>query len=175
MRTLFIDTHLWNTTLLLFEGKKVIREILLDKEKSHSTSLFPAIVAILNNEDFDNIIVVNGPGSFTGVRLGVTIAKTFAYLKKTPIRTVNYLECMAISSKRKNVGFSDGNGYYVGFFDDNLEEESPLRYVSKDDFANMKSVETEVTIDYEKVYNYAMTKERLDPHDVNPIYIKKLV
>ena len=81
MYSLFIDTHNELIKIILFKDGK----ILTDKEKmsnmQHSVYTMPMIEEILkeNNIESSNlneIIVVNGPGSFTGVRIGVTIAKT---------------------------------------------------------------------------------------------------
>ena len=57
----------------------------------------------LEPNDIDKIIVVNGPGSFTGIRVGVTIAKTYAYSLKKEIVTISSLEAMAISSKEDDI------------------------------------------------------------------------
>ena len=53
----------------------------------------------LEPSDIDKIIVVNGPGSFTGIRIGVTLAKVFAWSLKKPITTITSLEAMAKSIK----------------------------------------------------------------------------
>ena len=174
MKTLFIDTHLWNINIILFDDNRILRQESVTDKKNNSEYIFPTIEKVLKNDDFDNIIVVNGPGSFTGVRLGVTIAKTFAYTKNIPIRTITSLECMAISSDNKNVAIFDNNGYYVGLFNDDMSLKEDYKYLTIDEFNKLNNLETDVTIDYEKVYEYAITKEVLDPHLVNPIYIKKI-
>ena len=48
-------------------------------------------------DDIEKIIVVNGPGSFTGIRIGLSIAKVFAWAKKIPIIPISSLEAMAFS------------------------------------------------------------------------------
>ena len=60
--------------------------------------MFPAIKELIDEQKLDEIIVVNGPGSFTGVRLGVTIAKTLAYTLNIPIKTISSLEVSSISN-----------------------------------------------------------------------------
>jgi len=50
-------------------------------------------------DEITKIIVVNGPGSFTGIRIGVTIAKVYAWTLKIDITTITSLEAMALSSK----------------------------------------------------------------------------
>ena len=174
MKTLFIDTHLWNINIILFDDNKILRQESVTNKKNNSEYIFPTIEKVLGQDEFDSIIVVNGPGSFTGVRLGVTIAKTFAYTKNIPIRTITSLECMAVSSLNKNVAIFDNNGYYVGLFNDDMSLKEDYKYLTIDEFNKLDNVETDVTIDYEKVYEYVITKDVLDPHLVNPIYIKKI-
>ena len=45
--------------------------------------------------------MVNGPGSFTGIRIGITIAKVYAWSLNIPITTISSLEAMAISSENE--------------------------------------------------------------------------
>lgn len=176
---LFIDTHLNDVIIILSENGKIICEERLEEEKENSKLIMPTIKKVLGENTPESIIVVNGPGSFTGVRLGVTIAKTFAYTLDIPIRTITSLECIAACTEDcdKIVAFCDKNGYYVGIFDEDLNLIGNYEYLSNSEFSEYRekhNVITDVTIDYNKVIAYALKKETLNPHKVNPIYVKKL-
>lgn len=173
MKTLYIDTHLWNVTIVLFENGKVIRKEEIVGKKNNSTLIFPTIEKVLNDEKVDSIIVVNGPGSFTGVRLGVVIAKTLGYLWHVPIRVVSSLECMAVCSDNKYVAINDGNGYFVAKFNEEMDLISDYRYLDSDD-VDENILVTDVVLDYEAIYRYVMKKESVESHVVNPIYVKKI-
>ena len=104
MKILYIDT----TTSYLYTGLvidgKLKSEIKEDFGKDLSSKALSKISEMLTNNhlepvDIDKIMVVNGPGSFTGIRVGVTIAKTYAYSLNKDIVTVSSLEAMAVSSK----------------------------------------------------------------------------
>lgn len=176
---LFIDTHLDDVIILLYDGEKIVKQKILKDQKENSKVIMPTIKKILNREVPESIIVVNGPGSFTGVRLGVTIAKTLAYTLKRPIRTVTSLECMAICVEKddKIVAFSDKNGYYIGIFDKDCHLVGDYEYLNNsqfEEYTNNYEVITDVELDYKKIIEFALLKEELRPHEVNPIYVKKL-
>ncbi len=176
---LFIDTHLNDIIIILYKDGHIIRERKIENEQQNSKLIMPVIKKVLNKETPESIIVVNGPGSFTGVRLGVTIAKTFAFTLNVPIRTITSLECMAVSTDKseKIVAFSDKNGYYIGIFDEKMNLVGDYEYLSNNaflEYQNNYDVITGVSIDYSKVIEYALTKESLNPHEVNPIYVKKI-
>lgn len=176
---LLIDTHLNDIVIILTQDNIIIRQEKIENEKQNSKFIMPTIKKILDGIIPESIIVVNGPGSFTGVRLGVTIAKTFAHVLNIPIYTVTSLECMAISIKDGDriVGFSDNNGYYIGIFNEDLELIGNYEYLTNNEFKEYNenhNVVTHVVIDYVKVIEFASSKKRLNPHEVNPIYIKKL-
>ena len=83
--TLFIDTHDKNVLIILYKDGTVLRSENLSKTNKHSEVAMPTIDKILCESNVDvselsNIIVVNGPGSFTGERIAVTIAKTKEHL-----------------------------------------------------------------------------------------------
>ena len=86
MNTLFIDTHLWDIIIVLLHDGLVVKKEEVKNKKNNSEYIFPSIVKVIDGIKLDEIIVVNGPGSFTGVRLGVTIAKTLAYTLNIPIK-----------------------------------------------------------------------------------------
>lgn len=177
---LFIDTHLDDVIIILASADGHIeKEKKISNTKENSRIIMPTIKEVLNSLTPDSIIVVNGPGSFTGVRLGVTIAKTLAYTLDIPIRTITSLECMAINVEKQDkiVAFSDKNGYYIAIFNDKLKLIDNYEYLSKNafkEYANKYKVITDVTIDYSAVIKFALAKEPINPHKVNPIYVKKL-
>lgn len=177
MNTLFIDTHLWDIIIVLLKDGKTVKKETVIGQKNNSEYIFPTIIKVIDNIKLDEIIVVNGPGSFTGVRLGVTIAKTLAYTLKTPLKTITALECMAISSNNYKVAFSDSNGYYVGNFDESFNLVSDYTYLSNQDFTLLNKNEdyyTEYNIDVEKIYAYLKNKDAINPHQAKPVYVKKI-
>ena len=123
MYTLFIDTHYLDIVIILLKDGILVNKKEVINKKNNSEYIFPTIVDVIDDIKLNEIIVVNGPGSFTGVRLGVTIAKTFAYILNIPIKTITSLEVMAISSNQLKVAFSDSNGYYIGNFVDGLNSQ----------------------------------------------------
>lgn len=176
---LFIDTHLNDVVIILAKNEEIIKKEVIQNEKQNSKIIMPTIKKILDDDKIDSIIVVNGPGSFTGVRLGVTIAKTLAYTLEIPIRTITSLECLAVSTDapEKIVAFSDNNGYYIGIFDKSCNLIGNYEYLTKtelDVFSQKYDVLQNIKINYKNVIRYALTKNKLNPHEVNPIYIKKI-
>ena len=99
MITLWIDTHDISLEILLFKDEVLLDKITRNESLNHSTICIPTLVELLERNkltmhDINDIIVVNGPGSFTGVRIGVTIAKTLAYSLNIPIRSVTSIEVL---------------------------------------------------------------------------------
>ena len=102
MYTLFISTFDKLITIGLLKNGEVLDKKIKESDKNHSIYVMPMIEEILRVNEIstsylNEIIVVNGPGSFTGVRLGVTIAKTLAYTLDIPIKTITSLESYAVS------------------------------------------------------------------------------
>lgn len=200
MKILYIDT----TTSYLYTGlvvdKKLVSEVKKDLGKDLSSYTLKEIDTMLKQNhlepnDIDKIIVVNGPGSFTGIRVGVTIAKTYAYSLKKEIVTISSLEAMAISSKEDDiikVPLIDARrGYVYGaiYSKDNMPILKPqyislevlkcaigqlldkFAYISNQKFENIETESYNPNI--EKIVNTFTTKEGINPHSVNPIYLKQ--
>lgn len=173
MNTLFIDTHLWDIRIVLFKDGKVVNKEEVINKKNNSEFIFPSIIKVIDGIKLDEIIVVNGPGSFTGVRLGVTIGKTLAYTLNIPIKMITSLECLAVSNDNKKVAIFDNNGYYTANFDDSMHLIRDYEYISKADFNN--DYELSSSLDYEKIYNFVKENKNVEnAHAVKPIYIKKI-
>ena len=181
MYSLFIDTHDEEIKIILFRDGKILDKQFKNSSLKHSVMTMPIIDDILKNnnissEDLGEILEVNGPGSFTGVRIGVTIAKTFAYLLNIPIKTIDVLEMKAIfvDDDKKIVVESEKNGKFVGIFENNQTNYIYLKNSEYEDFKNNNIVSDIKDINYEQVYNYLKTKNSVNPHSVNPLYIKKI-
>ena len=175
---LFIDTHLEDIVFILSKENEIIKKKVING-KNHSTIIMPALRDFLDDLVPESIIVVNGPGFFTSVRLGVTIAKTLAFTLNIPIRVISSLECLAVScdALEKIVAISDNNGYYVGIFDNDIKLVGDYVYLSNSEFATYEKeykVYTNMPLNYENIINYGLSKKPINPHKVNPIYIKKL-
>lgn len=110
MKILYLDTSSSFLYTAILEDNTIIAEVKEKLENNLSEYALPRIeemftVKNINIDELDKIICVNGPGSFTGIRIGLTIAKTLAWAKNIPIVPISSLEAMAFSS--------DGNYNYI--------------------------------------------------------------
>ena len=175
---LFIDTHTELITIALKTNDNLFIKT-KESEYSHSIYTMPMIEESfkennLNVKDLDEIIVVNGPGSFTGIRIGLSIAKTIAYALNLKIHTISSLKAYLISSdinEEKMAVIEDNKGYYVCAFDKNNNtiveetylEENPYQYK-----------EVDYRLDINKIIEYCNKFESENPHHIKANYIKKI-
>ena len=130
MITLFIDTSSSDVSIALIKDNIILDSIISCVPNEHSIYTVSYIDKILKNanvdvSDVNRIMVVNGPGSFTGVRIGVTIAKVYAYLKAIPVICISSLKMRAISGMGDYIlSLIDAHheNYYVGLYDKNMDE-----------------------------------------------------
>ncbi|NUN14399.1 MAG: tRNA (adenosine(37)-N6)-threonylcarbamoyltransferase complex dimerization subunit type 1 TsaB [Myxococcales bacterium] len=97
---LAIDTCLTTTGVALFENEHPVAATYHRSERQHASRLLKDIDNILSSRriglaDLKCIAVTTGPGSFTGLRVGLTTAKSLAYSHGIPVVGVNSLECLA--------------------------------------------------------------------------------
>lgn len=100
MRVLGVDTSSKVATAAICENDKLICEFVLNNKMTHSQTIMPIIdecfkKSELTPSDIDVFAVSNGPGSFTGLRIGVTTIKGLAHAVNKPVVGVNTLEAMA--------------------------------------------------------------------------------
>lgn len=108
MKSLLIDTSNKVISLAINDEGINIAEINANVARPHSETLMVYIshlfdYAGMNKSDIDRIIVARGPGSYTGVRIGVTVAKTLAYSLKVELYSVSSLFVLAASSNQQGV------------------------------------------------------------------------
>jgi tRNA threonylcarbamoyladenosine biosynthesis protein TsaB len=102
---LAIDTSTSSLTVAVLEKGKALGELSTYADRNHSIGLLPNIEELmaslaLKSRDLQAITVGKGPGSYTGVRIGVTAAKTFAWSLGLPLIAISSLEAMALGGKR---------------------------------------------------------------------------
>lgn len=108
MKILALETSAKAVSAAVTENGKVLCSGYQDTGLTHSRTLMPIVEHILKNtglkpEDMDAIAVAAGPGSFTGIRIGVSAAKGLAFAAEKPAVGVSTLAAMA-----RNVSFADG-------------------------------------------------------------------
>ncbi len=100
MLILALETSGFGGSIALLEGDTVLGERTLDPQRRHAQTLVPEIQALLRDHsrraaDCELIAVSTGPGSFTGLRVGITCAKTMAYATGAKIAAVPTFPCLA--------------------------------------------------------------------------------
>lgn len=104
MNILAIDTSTNVLGVGIASNEKIIGEYITNIKRNHSTRVLPAIDFLLKDcgmdiKEINKIIVANGPGSYTGLRIGLTIGKTLAWTLNIPIVGVSSLKLMAASAR----------------------------------------------------------------------------
>lgn len=180
MVTLYIDTHYVKLVLALFKDKKLINKKELDSAQHSKNTVF-LLEQLLKEEsmqieDLNEIIVVVGPGSFTGVRIGVVIAKMIGYTKSIKIKPISYLEALSLAYDHDVfVGLKDRNGAFIGHFNAHHELIEDYFYLDNLELENYtENILFTDTINLETVVTYMENKEAVDAHLLKPLYVKKI-
>ena len=100
MKILAFETSAKAASVALLDGKKLLGEAYQNTGLTHSQTLMVMAEDVLRQcgltaADVDAVAVAQGPGSFTGVRIGVAAAKGFAWGKQLPCYGISTLEAMA--------------------------------------------------------------------------------
>jgi tRNA threonylcarbamoyl adenosine modification protein YeaZ len=198
MRYLYIDTSSSYLYSAIVEDQKLLTEVKEEYGQSLSEVTLPRIAEMfkkvnLEAKDIHKIIVVNGPGSFTGIRIGLTIAKVYAWSLNIPITTIYSLEAMSVSSPHNKIHVPMINarrGYvFAAIYSEKqeallkpqhikledlqkeLKDIGEYEIITNDEFEDLEKVES-YTPDFLKIVSYFKEKEPINPHAVNPEYLK---
>ncbi|SDN36179.1 tRNA threonylcarbamoyladenosine biosynthesis protein TsaB [Paenibacillus sp. yr247] len=114
-RCLAIDTSSSAMTVAILDNGKMLGEVSSYAERNHSIGLLPHIQDLLANlnlkpKDLQSVAVGQGPGSYTGVRIAVSVGKTFAWSLGLDLIGVSSLEAMALGGAMKEQQHESGNG-----------------------------------------------------------------
>lgn len=104
MKILAMDTSNQTLAVAVLEDDKLLANFQLNRKMNHSLTLMPAIESVmqasgLQPKDLDRIVVAVGPGSYTGIRIAVTTAKTLAETLAIELTTVSSLAVIAANSR----------------------------------------------------------------------------
>ena len=107
MKILAIDTSTPSGSIALLEDDQLIAESTTCIQKTHAERLLPSIKTLLDNigikpEDIDGFALTTGPGSFTGLRIGLSTIKGLSWSLNKPVVGVSTLEAIAM-----NIPYSD--------------------------------------------------------------------
>lgn len=202
MKIFYLDTSSNFLYTAILEDEVVIAEDKEKLEKDLSKYTLPKIKELIlkNNISFDDIekiIVVNGPGSFTGIRIGLTIAKTLAWAKNIPIIQISSLEAMALSNNMENIDYivpiiDARRGFVFSTIYDNNKKEFILKeqyiylttldaaldsivgnilFITNDDIKT-KYIRTIYEPNISKIVKIAKNRQTINPHDVDANYLK---
>lgn len=203
MICLFFDTSSDLLKVSLIKDDKIIFDKELHTKNDHSSYLVPTIDEAFksNNIDFkelDEIIVGNGPGSFTGTRISIAVAKTYAFSFNIPVYMISSLEELIYDN--------DGYDFYVPIIEEKKDNlyfsifDKDKKRVMDDTYSSteymykkLEELDGKILLislsnkEYEKydtvkacinalniMKNIDVNNEKVNPHLLKPNYIKKI-
>lgn len=198
MTSLFIDTSTKFITLSIIKDNKQCYFFHEKVFEELSVKILPLISDALKQcnlkaHDINKIYIVTGPGSFTGIRIGLTIFKVIAWTLKIDIVPISSLELIASTKTDTDyivpcIDARRGN-CYIAIYNENLDmivsdrftsfqsfiDDIPLdktfQIVTYDDIDNVNKIAPQ--IDIIKVINKHKNDLPINPHMINPNYLKK--
>ena len=188
MKYLFVDSATATLVVAIIVDDE-IKYIFNEKTgKDMSVMVVPIIkevfdVTKLKPKDIDKIFVTVGPGSFTGIRVGLTVIKVMAWTVKIPVIPISSLEVIASGTPgSSNIALIDARrGYvYAGGYDKKLVNFYKDRYILLEDikekgkFISYDAIKGSIkpNIDILKVIKKHEKNKGVNPHTLNPKYLK---
>lgn len=126
MKILAIDTSTTHSSCAVMNDNNIVGDFSINQSMSHNEILLVMVDEMLKKlnidiEDIDLFVAVTGPGSFTGIRIGVTVVKALAMALNKPIVAVNTLEALSfgVFSDKKKIPLIDARGerVYYGVYE----------------------------------------------------------
>ncbi len=192
MKYLFIDTSSSFVNIYIIEDSNVLVYKKIETLKDMANSIMPLIRDSFKEVDFDikdidKIFVTVGPGSFTGVRVGITVAKTIAWGLNIPVYPISTLEYLASidTNCNKIISIIDARrgNVFSAVYDLNLNKLDTEKLVGYDELS--KDDDT-LVVSYDGVYNSTISNvnilkivnkhlddKSINPHKLVPNYLKK--
>ena len=196
MINLFVDTSYKSLFLALLKDETIIDKIQIMSEFNFSETMIPMLNDLLkkNNisvKDIDKIFVVVGPGSFTGIRIGLTACKVLSYVLNIPIVPISSLQFMATTKvdTKYIIPIIDArhNMVFGGVYDNNcnpiiLDRYCPLKELTEQFSGNFTIVTFDENVvdkyilpnyDVEKLIKLHLNDSGENCHSIKPNYLKK--
>lgn len=194
MKYLFLDSSNKYLMIAVLEDNKVIASHIEYCFKKQSEKLFPAMISLLADHNIDKneieaLIVTIGPGSYTGVRIALSVAKVLCTSKNLPLYTINSLRVydnaiddtfvlMDARSKRAYCAhYQNGNEILsscVMSIDDikTYLSDKDVKVVGDCELVGLSEVEIDFNANIEACFNYKELVENI--HTLTPCYLKEV-
>ncbi|MDL2292917.1 tRNA (adenosine(37)-N6)-threonylcarbamoyltransferase complex dimerization subunit type 1 TsaB [Acholeplasma sp. OttesenSCG-928-E16] len=183
MKYLLMDTATNIMYIALINNKKIEYKKTRIAKRDHSKYLIDYIQKLLEEAkvdlgSLDGIIVGEGPGSYTGLRIAGVVAKTFSYTKKIPLYKVSSLFLLTSGYQNVVAMIDARNDYVFGAIyhkneniikDNHFKKEELLKYANDEDIIMID--ENNFKINAEKIINKMVLVD--NPHSYIPNYINK--
>lgn len=185
---LAIDSATKHLYVALYNDFECISKYYEAGKNNHSVKIMPEIERILveNNlkvKDLDEIYIGVGPGSYTGLRVGVVIAKMFGWNNNIPVFTVSSLAMMASSVEENGLLLAEidarrGNSF-LGLY--NIEG-GQMTVIQAEQLTNLEEFKVDIKgtfkvvsegmPDMKKIIQSTMFERVIDIHGLNPNYLR---
>ena len=181
MYTLIIDSATKVLYHALVKDDKVVKEIYTKGQNDHAKNIVSLIEKMLKEENItvdnlDKIVCGIGPGSYTGVRMAVTVAKMLSSFKRIPLYEISTLKLISSGESGKVLAMIDarrGNAFSAIYQDSNLVLSEAMRAkeeVMKESYDAIAD-ESNYKVDPIKAIAYSVRHE--NPHSLNPNYLRE--
>ncbi|MBE6115144.1 MAG: tRNA (adenosine(37)-N6)-threonylcarbamoyltransferase complex dimerization subunit type 1 TsaB [Erysipelotrichaceae bacterium] len=190
---LFLDTTGSYLNIALSHEGVILENIHECALRSQSELIIPRLQELLTKhsmtvDHIDSIVITKGPGSYTGVRIAMTVAKVLCTMKEIPLYTLSTLQAMSLGAKGKVCVMMDARSKraFTGFYENGvalqadsiMELEVLKEKVEKEGYAvvgdahliEMEAIPTDMN---SAVFNYTPLWQRVDNvHALVPEYLK---
>lgn len=155
MKVLALDCAAKTVSVAIAENGELLANCFYNIHLMHSQTLMPVLGQALENtrlglKDIDAFALSVGPGSFTGIRIGVSVVKGLAFAESKPVFTFSALKAAALGCLGQNgtvLALTDAraNRYYAAFFKVEFEK---ITRLTKDEIFTQNDLEKRIEFDY---------------------------